>query len=235
MTGNGAPFIGVLMLDTAFERIPGDAGNPRSYGFAVRIKRVRGAGALDVVKEGGPSASLLNGFILAARALESEGAVGIISTCGFLVHFQDVLAKAVNVPVSVSALSLYPLAKTFSGTRQPCILTASSDSLRNGALRAAGINADLVSIVGMEGCPAFTQQIFAEKSAKLSKLNRVAIQDYITERAVQLINDRPETGCFLLECGNLPPYAAAVRHATKRPVLSILDAAELMWRAAGNS
>ena len=33
--------IGILMLDTAFPRIPGDIGNALTYGFPVRYKIVR--------------------------------------------------------------------------------------------------------------------------------------------------------------------------------------------------
>ena len=40
----------------------------------------------------------------------------------------------------------------------------------------------------------------------------------------------PDLGGFLLECGNLPPYADAIRAATGRPVFGILDAASLLWQ-----
>lgn len=80
------PFLGILMLDTAFPRIPGDAGNINSYPFPAQIRCVTGAGSLDVVSASGPSDTLTEVFISAAQELKDEGAVGLVSTCGFLVH-----------------------------------------------------------------------------------------------------------------------------------------------------
>ena len=119
------PFIGILMLDTSFPRILGDAGNADSYPFPVKIKVVKGVGALDIVKPGQPDADFLPKFIASAQTLEKEGAVGIISTCGFLVHFQNEIANSVKIPVVVSALSLYASLHPMCGTAPIGILTAS--------------------------------------------------------------------------------------------------------------
>ena len=105
-------FIGVLMLDTAFERVPGDAGHMGSYHMPARARVVAKAGSLDVVRDGLPKARADCGFCAAARALEAEGAVAITSTCGFLVTVQDQIAAAVRVPVMVSALSLFGLTRS---------------------------------------------------------------------------------------------------------------------------
>ena len=125
MTG----FIGILMLDTAFPRIPGDAENAESYPFPVRIRAVRGAGSPDIVRGARPPEHLVKSFVDTARALEAEGAVGVISTCGFLVHIQQELAVALRIPVMASALSLYPSLRVVLGGRPIGVLTASQDSL----------------------------------------------------------------------------------------------------------
>ena len=49
------PFLGILMLDTNFPRIIGDAGNVDSYDIPARTLVVSGAGSLDIVKIGQPS------------------------------------------------------------------------------------------------------------------------------------------------------------------------------------
>lgn len=225
-------FIGILMLDTAFPRVLGDAGNPDSYPFPVRLRVVFGAGPSDIVRGCTPDPKLTAAFIHAARALEAEGAVAIISTCGFLVHIQAELAASVNIPVMVSALSLYPVLRQSFGAQPIGILTASRDSLLGGTLQSAGIDPRTVQVAGMQDCPAFADAILSDKSDQPDVLDSEAIARHCTDLAVGMVAQDPKLGCFLLECGNLPPHAAAIRQATGRPVYGILDAAALLWRGA---
>ena len=55
-----APFIGILMLDTRFERFPGDVGHPATWPFPVRFRIVPGAGAEEAT--GANPARLLEPF-----------------------------------------------------------------------------------------------------------------------------------------------------------------------------
>lgn len=224
-----SPFIGVLMLDTAFPRIPGDAGNLSSYPFPVKRRIVPGAGSTDIVSSNRPDPALVAKFVAAARALEKEGAVGIVSTCGFLIHIQQVLAQAVRIPVMVSALSLHVTLSTALGGRPIGILTASADSLLRGGLQSAGIDPRTVSVAGLQDCAAFAGAILSAKADQPQTLDTDAIKAHCVARTRQMVSDRPDIGAILLECGNLPPYAEAIRTATKRPVFGILDAASLLW------
>ena len=216
------------MLDTSFPRILGDAGNSDSYPFEVRIKVVEGAGALDVVRSNKPSPELVLAFCNAAKELERQGAVGLISTCGFLIHVQEEIARAVQIPVMVSALSLYPLlARLFVGAPIG-VLTASSTSLNGSALALAGISEGDVEIEGLETCDAFRDSILTGRSDRVSMLDEKAIATAAAERACMILQRKPETAAFLLECGNLPPYSAAITAATGKPVYSILHAAHFL-------
>ena len=226
------PFIGILMLDTAFPRVPGDAGNMDSYGFPTRIRTVPGAGALDVVQNDRPHADLLGGFIDAAQALERDGAVGLVSTCGFLVHFQREIADAVRIPVMVSALSLYPSLRLAFGGAPIGILTASTAALIPGGLNAAGIYPSEVAVAGFDACPAFTSAILADKADQPDTLDMDAIEQHAIASARALVRQHPDLGCILLECGNLPPYTNAIAASIGRPVYSILDVAHMLWSGA---
>ena len=223
MTG----FIGVLMLDTAFERVPGDAGHMGSYHMPARARVVAKAGSLDVVRNGLPSPDLIAGFCTAARALEAEGAVAITSTCGFLVTVQDQIAAAVRVPVMVSALSLFGLLRTAYGGRPIGILTASAPSLGALAHQAAGIAPGQARIMGMEDCAAFARAILVPK-ADQTRIDQAAIEAAVVAKTQAMLRATPDLAAFLLECGNLPPYAAAIRAATGRPVYSVLTAVRML-------
>ena len=57
MTSHGVPqppFLGVLMLQTRFPRLPGDVGHPASFSMPVHHRVVPGASAQRVVREGDP-------------------------------------------------------------------------------------------------------------------------------------------------------------------------------------
>jgi hypothetical protein len=58
--------LGVLMLDTAFPRLPGDVGHASSWRMPVRWRTVAGASPQRVVRDA--DASLLAPFIAAAQA-----------------------------------------------------------------------------------------------------------------------------------------------------------------------
>ncbi len=217
------PFVGILMLDTRFVRIAGDAGNVKSYAYPARTRVIEGAGSLEIVKDGLPSEYLIERFCAAAIEFEREGAKAIISTCGFLITVQNRIAAAVNIPVMVSALSLYSQVSEKHNGKTVGIITASEASLGDLALKSAGIVRDNVRIVGMEDCEAFVNAILKSKEEQCVTLDRESIEQSVIEKALFLVQRNPRLGAFILECGNLPPYANAISEATGKPVYSILD------------
>lgn len=229
------PFLGVMMLDTKFPRILGDAGNVDSYSVPARVSVVKGAGSLDIVKDGLPPEHLIHAFCQAAKQLESDGAFAIVSTCGFLITLQERISDAVNIPVTMSALSLYPQIRAKFGKIPIGIITASYESLGEAALQAAGIERQDVCIVGMEDCGVFANAILQPKDLQPAKIDPVAIEASVVEKALSLLNVNPNICAFLLECTNLPPYAKAIEIATGRPVYSILDSVECLLARCQNN
>ncbi len=219
-----APFLGILMLDTRFERPIGDAGNPASYPFPAHLAVVEGAGSLDIVKDGKPSDTLTKAFIKTAQRLEAEGATALTSTCGFLITIQDEIARSVSIPVLLSALGFYSHVRQLHPEGQIGILTASKAALGNAPLTAAGINEDEVVIEGLERCEAFAKVILRPKSEQSGSIAQSDIELALITKAHHMMVNHPDIEAFLLECGNLPPYQDALRQATGLPVYSLLDA-----------
>ncbi|MGY9048321.1 hypothetical protein P775_24485 [Puniceibacterium antarcticum] len=221
-------FIGILSLDTRFPRIPGDAGHPDSYHLPARVRVVAGAGSPQIVRDARPAQALVDRFIAAAQELESEGAVLITSTCGFLVTVQDEIAAQLRIPVLLSGLSLLPLVRAMTGGRVVGVLTASRPSLGTQALVAAGITPDQVCIAGLEGSPLFASIFLAAKSEQCASFDPKAVEQIVVAAATSLVQTTPGLGAILFECGNLPPYATAVRRATGLPVFTVLDGARMI-------
>jgi Asp/Glu/hydantoin racemase len=226
--------IGILSLDTRFPRPIGDAGNPRSYAVPARVKIVEGADSPLIVRDGLPDEDVLLRFENAARELEAQGVDAIVSTCGFLVTAQARMAGTVRVPVLLSALSLAPLVKITCPGRIG-ILTASEKALGPQALAAAGLEPAEIAIRGLDDVPEFRDTILVTRDAQPASFDQGAVERAVSDRAAALAADNPDLSAIILECGNLPPYAAAVRAATCLPVFHIVDAANALVRSAARA
>jgi Asp/Glu/hydantoin racemase len=219
--------VGILMLDTKFPRIAGDMGNATTFPFPVRYHRVTGASPERVVRGG--AEGLLPAFVEGARALEREGVGAITTNCGFLVKFQRELAEAVKVPVFSSSLLLVPLVhRMLPAGRRVGVLTVNAETLTSQHLEGAGIGAEVpLAVAGMEGEKEFTRVMLGDElelDIDLAREEHVRV-------ARRLVNEHPDVGAIVLECTNMPPYAADVQRATGLPVFDVLSLVHLVHDA----
>lgn len=221
----GAP-LGILMLEARFPRIPGDMGNGTTWPFPVLFKVVRGADPERVVLQG--ARGLLPDFIAAARDLVDLGAEAITTNCGFLSLFQRELAEAVNVPVATSSLMQVPWVQaTLPPGKRVGVITVSRSSLTPAHLDAAGVPRD-VPLAGTEtGREFFRVLIKAEKT----DMDVALAEADIVAAGRDLVARHPEVGAIVLECTNMPPYAAALAEAVGLPVYDIYSM--ITWFHAG--
>ena len=213
----GAP-LGILMLEARFPRIPGDMGNGETWPFPVLFRVVRGATPEKVVLLG--AKGLLPDFIAAAQELVHLGAEAITTNCGFLSLFQRELAEAVQVPVATSSLMQVPWVQaTLPPGKRVGVITVSKQSLTPAHLDAAGVPRD-IPCVGTVLIRADHQDMDID----------LATQD-ILDAGRALVAQHPDVGAIVLECTNMPPYAAALRDALGLPVYDIYSM--ITWFHAG--
>jgi Asp/Glu/Hydantoin racemase len=217
--------LGILSLATAFPRIPGDVGCAATFAFPVRIATVEGASVDAIVHR--PRGELLPAFVAAGRALAAEGCAGIVTTCGFLARWQRELADALPVPVMTSALLQVPVVtRTLPRRRSVGIVTYSAADLTADVLDGAGVDRS-TPVAGVEQTGYFARTI-RDGAATLDEA-RMAADTIAAARALTVAH--PEVAAVVLECANMPPYAAAVRAALGMPVV---DAAQAFaWFHAG--
>ena len=221
----GAP-LGILMLEARFPRIPGDMGNAGTWPFPVLFRVVRGASPERVVIEG--ARGLLPDFIAAAQELVALGAEAITTNCGFLSLFQQDLAAAVQVPVATSSLMQVPWVQaTLPPGRRVGIITVNKAGLTPRHLEAVGVPPD-TPVVGTEVGREFFRVLIRSEAVDMD-LDR-AEQD-ILDAGRALVAEHPEVGAIVLECTNMPPYAAALRDALGLPIYDIY--AMITWFHAG--
>jgi Asp/Glu/hydantoin racemase len=211
--------VGILMLDTRFPRIPGDMGHAATFPFPVRYHRVAGASPELVVRRG--AAGLLPAFVEGARQLEREGVGAVTTNCGFLVKYQAELAASVRVPVLTSSLLLVPLVhRMLPPDRRVGILTVNAAGLHDEHLRGAAIGPDIpLAVAGLEGEKEFTRVLLGDEE----ELDVDLAREEHVRVARRLMADHPDVGAIVLECTNMPPYAADVQRATGVPVFDIVS------------
>lgn len=212
----GAP-LGVIMLETRFPRIPGDIGNGATWPGPVLFRVVAGATPERVVLGG--AQGLLPDIIAAARDLVAMGAEAITTSCGFLVIFQKEIAAAVGVPVATSALLQAPWVEALLPPgRRVGVITASRASLTPAHLAAAGMAPD-TPVAGVEnGRELFRVLVRQDKP----DLDTAAAEQDMLDAGRALVAAHPEVGAIVLECTNMPPYAAALQAELGLPVHDVI-------------
>ncbi len=221
----GVP-LGILMLEAKFPRIPGDMGNGTTWPFPVLYRVVPGASPEKVVLKG--AAGLLPDFVDAAKDLVRLGAEAITTNCGFLALFQREIAAAVGVPVATSSLMQVPWVQaTLPAGKRVGVVTVSASSLTPKHLEAAGVPLD-TPITGTEtGKEFFRVLIKAEKD----DMDVALAEQDVVEAGMRLVASNPDVGAIVLECTNMPPYAAALQAAVGLPVYDIYSM--ITWFHAG--
>lgn len=213
-------FLGVLMLQTRFPRLPGDVGHAGSFGMPVRHRVVAGATPQRVVRDGDPA--LIAPFIAAGRTLVDEGAVALTTSCGFLARWQAELQAALRVPVWTSSLLWLPEL----AAQRPGVVTVDAAALDAAVLRAAGADA-AVPVQGIDPGSALACTLLEDRP----ELDAGAAEASVVDAARALCAAHPGTGVIVLECTNMPPYRDAVAHACGRPVHDVMTLVHARWAA----
>jgi Asp/Glu/hydantoin racemase len=188
---------------------------------------VAGASPELVVRRG--AAGLLPAFVEGARQLEREGVGAVTTNCGFLVKYQAELAASVRVPVLTSSLLLVPLVhRMLPSDRRVGILTVNAAGLHDEHLRGAAIGPDIpLAVAGLEGEKEFTRVLLGDEE----ELDVDLAREEHVRVARRLMADHPDVGAIVLECTNMPPYAADVQRATGVPVFDIISLVSLVHGA----
>lgn len=207
--------LGIMMLDTSFERPVGDVGNAASWPFPVLYKRISGATARKVVS--GQDDDLLEAFVAAGQELVAEGAFALTTSCGFLALRQRQLSARLPVPVAASSLLQIPsISAMLPDGKTVGVITYDHASLTSRHFAAVGVP-DVPPIAGLPRGGAFHGLIeggIAYDSEALAKELAATVESLLSHHA--------EIGALLFECTNLPPFSARMSQRFGLPVFDIL-------------
>jgi hypothetical protein len=126
------------------------------------------------------------------------------------------MQAALDIPLWTSSLLALP------ALSRPGVVTVDAGSLTG----TVGMDGD-VPVEGLEpGCSL--QRTLLED---LPTLDAEAAEADTVAAALRLVRRHPDIDSLVLECTNLPPYAAAVQRATGRPVHHLMTFVHERWGA----
>lgn len=205
--------IGILYIDDVwYPMVPGNIVNGYTFDFPVRLKAVEG---LDIPRLFNAEESVLDDLIKAGKQLEREGIRAISAACGFFGNFQKELAEALDVPVAISSLVQIPWISTIIKPSQKIgVLTADKSSLTDRLLENCGVyNKEQLIIKDLRNEPEFSCILEGR-----GEFDNKIVEEEVVQKALEIIEEEHDIGAILLECSDMPPYAAAVQNAVKLPV-----------------
>jgi len=209
--------IGILVLEEHIPCPPGTPGNPTTFPFPVCYEIVRGVSTEGLNDVNHPAG--LQSFLAAGRSLIDKGVRAVAGNCGLMIVHQRQLARALEVPVFLSSLLQLPLIAQMLGPEATIgILVSRREGLRAEHLRVASGGAQLpIAVAAMDAKPHFHAAVCAQSGV----LDFERVQMEVVEVAEELVAQHPAIRALLLECVDLPPYAAAVQQAVGLPVFDI--------------
>jgi hypothetical protein len=222
--------VGIVMQADTLVRLPGDVGNATTFPFPVLYHIVEGVDPSDL-KRPERARAAAPAFVGAARALARAGVRVIGTGCGFLSILQQDLQEAVDVPVLSSSLIQVPWISRFlpAGGRVG-IITADSRALTDEYFAPLGWTSTTVpiAIAGVEREERFLALL---SRGEVSDDDLATMHRSMGDLARDFVERHPDIRALVLECTNLPPFAATIQQACRRPVFDVVTL--LMWAHAG--
>lgn len=217
--------IGILILDTGFQRLPGDIGYGGTWRFPVQYAVVRGAPQDGVFAASDERTLTL--FLRAVDELVALGVDGITTSCGFLAVWHRRFVAHSPVPVATSSLLQIPLVQSLlPANKRVGVLTWSKEHLTPEHFIAVGAPTDLpVGDLPLDA--AFNRNMALGNPA----VDRAVQECEVLVAVDRLLSAHPEIGAIVSECTNLPPYSATIERTFDVPVYDIVTLVE--WFQSG--
>jgi len=227
--------IGIALLDQLYSQplIPGNVGNASTYDFPVRLKVIKGLHDNPyppVRDEQDRYTPDVQRTVDTVKELEADGVRAVVMSCGFFSVVQEVLTDELDIPVFSSPLLLVPLIARMIGKRKKVgILTASKKRLSREFLEPVGIDETTPYVV--EGLEASNEFYACFMGGTRTILDVDLLRKQVVKIATGFVTANPDIGALLLECSDLPPFAADIQEATNRPVFDYITFVNAVYQA----
>ncbi len=206
--------IGIIAINLIYPKLPGNVANATTFAFPVDYEVID----LEIEQLFEADLRAVEQIVEAARKLEARGVRAIVGACGYFANFQHQVQAAVNIPVVMSSLAQLPLISVSLRVDQKvAVLVADIKGATPALLENVNAKSNNVIFVDIGSLPEFHAIRYGETS-----LDNGALQRALIWRTQEVVKDHPEIGAILLECSDLPPYAAAIQASIGLPVFDFI-------------
>jgi hypothetical protein len=218
--------IGIIVWRTWYPAlIEGHHNHSETYDFPVRIKYIDDWWAPEDKMDEWSGWNLPE-YIRVTRELEAEGVAAICTNCGLTGTMQEALSNSVDIPVFTSSLLQVPhVYSMLRKDKKVGILIHSADFAKkhnNRLLRSCGIDESIpVVVYGMaesEWADVWETQFSGMMGEPTKEYDPKKVGEALASNAKKMIAENPDIGAIVLECTEMPLYAAAVSEATSKLV-----------------
>ncbi|WP_326975514.1 aspartate/glutamate racemase family protein [Caproicibacter sp. BJN0012] len=220
--------VGILYIEHVnYPMMPGNVVNACTYHFPVRMMAVPHLTNTRLF-EGDPA--IADDIILAARHMvEKEGVRAICSACGFFGNYHKLVAEALDVPVAMSSLVQIPMIQAMLKPDQKIgILTANAASMTKKLFENCCVTrTDNLVVQDTRHTKHFANAVVD----MAGYMDNGKARDEIVSLATELLKKDGSIGAILLECSDMPPYAADIQAATQLPVFDFITLIDWLHHA----
>jgi Asp/Glu/hydantoin racemase len=211
--------IGIVYIEQVnYPMPPGNVVNACTYDFPVRMRAVPN---LTNQRLFDADPSIAGDIIETARHMvENDGVRAICSACGFFGNYHKQVAAALDVPVAMSSLVQAPLIRAMlKPGRKIGVLTATAASMTDALFRSCGVEEGLDGIVVQD---THGTENFSCVVDMRGEFDNGKAREEVLACTRELMAKDGDIGAILLECSDMPPYAAAIQAETQLPVFDFI-------------
>jgi len=204
--------IGILILETQHILLPGNVQNATTFPFPVIYEPVEGLSFPQLACGDMVADELIE---KAVSKLEEKGVSVIVGACGSFAQWQTRITQYASVPVYSSIMSQVPFVLAGLPVNQKlAVVFATKSAFNQRVLDECHItDSDRLLILGAEDVSSFND-FFEIGSEEICHRFEQQLLEYLVKQREQY----PEIGAWLLQCSELPVYAAKLQQLTGLPV-----------------
>jgi hypothetical protein len=208
--------IGILCIDAWYPYLPGNVVNASTYNFPVLIKTLKGVSVEQIVR-GDPK--ILNLVCEAGTELIEQGVRAIAGACGSFANFQKQAAAAFKIPTFMSSMLQVPLIlQSLRPDQKLGVIAFSHGALTQKVFDQCEIDdPSRLLITDAKDLSQFQRLGACEGSLDLQLMERELVG-----RVRDFVARHPEIGALLLQCSDMPPFAAAIQNEVHLPVFDMI-------------
>ncbi|MBW2370496.1 MAG: aspartate/glutamate racemase family protein [Deltaproteobacteria bacterium] len=218
--------VGIIVVEDTMLLLPGNVANAQSFDFPVLYEVLEGIRAHQVMA-GEPAVG--ERVIEAGRKLVKRGARVVLGACGSFANYQKQTAAALSVPTFLTVMIQVPLIlASLAPDRKLGVIAAAASALTPKVFDQCGITDP--------------GRLVIDEAIQLESFNRMGDCDagFDAEQlsqdmkglATKMVDAHPEIAAILLQCSDMPPFAAAIQDAVQLPVFDMTSLIEWAAKAA---